>query len=327
MDPSNYLITNYNNTLSIINWKYATTYEINKILKSLKTKNSYGYDEIPIKILKLSAPFIISPLTYICNKSLSCGVFPERLKYAIIKPVYKKGDKLLTTNYRPISLLTSCSNIFEKLIYSRLYKHICTNNILAKEQYGFRIDSSTEAASYNVINEILKAMNNRLLVGGIVCDLEKVFDCVNHEILVNKLQFYGITGKFPALIQSYLRGRYQKVLIDKFNAYDDVSPGWRKITNGVPQGLILDPLLFLIHTRVGTLIVATIYLQLIQNRYMFQSFTVLQCSHQHCEQPVASDLWNSSEANATKWHSLQNCSRDSSGGRPLHSNYQHNGRC
>ena len=160
MGPSNYLITNLNNTFSRINWKYATTYEINKIIKSLKTKNSYGYDKIPTKILKLSAPFIISPLTYICNKSLSSDVFCDRLKYAIIKPVYKKGDKLLTANYRPISLLTSFSKIFEKLIYSRLYKNICTNNILVKEQYGFRINSSTEAASYDVINEILKAMNS-----------------------------------------------------------------------------------------------------------------------------------------------------------------------
>ena len=220
MDPSNYLISNFNSTFSRINWKYATTYEINKIIKSLKTKNSYGYDEIPIKILKVSAPCIISPLTYICNKSLSSGVFPKRLTYAVIKPVYKKGDKLLTANYRPITLLTSFSKIFEKLIYSRLYKHICTKNIVVQEQYGFKINSSTEAASYDVINNIAKAMNNRLSVEGILRDLEMAFDCVNHGILVDKLQFYGISGKFLPLIQSHLRGRNQKILIDKFNAYD-----------------------------------------------------------------------------------------------------------
>jgi hypothetical protein len=90
VDPSNNLINNFNTKISRINSKYATTCEINKIIKSLKTKNSYGYDEIPTKILKLSARFIISPLTYILNKSLTSGVFPERLKYAIIKPVYKK---------------------------------------------------------------------------------------------------------------------------------------------------------------------------------------------------------------------------------------------
>ena len=146
VDPSNYVITNFNNTSSSINWKYAKTYEIS------------------IKILRLSTPFVISPLTYICNKFLSFGVFPERIKYAIIKPVYRKVNKLLTANYRPISLLTPFSKIFEKLIYSRSYKQKCTNNILVKEQYGFRINSSTEAASLDVINETLKAINNRLLV-------------------------------------------------------------------------------------------------------------------------------------------------------------------
>jgi len=207
VDPSNYLSTNFNNTFSIINWKYATTNEINKIIKSPRTEISYAYYEIPIIISKLSAPFIISSLTYVCNKSPSSGVFPERIKYAIIKPVYKRGDKLLTVNYRPISLLTSFSKIFEQLIYSRLHKHVCTNNIPVKEQYGFIINSSTEAASYDVINEILNAINNRLLVGGIFCDLENAFDCVNHRILADKIQFYGIKGKFLALIQSYLRGR------------------------------------------------------------------------------------------------------------------------
>ena len=139
MNPSNYLINNLKSTFPRINWNYATTDEIDKVIKSLKTKNSYGYYKIPIKILKLSAPFIFSPFTYISNKSISSGVFPERLKYIKNKTVYKKGDKLLTTNYRLTSLLTSFSKILEKLIYSRFHKHICTNKMLGKEKYGFRI--------------------------------------------------------------------------------------------------------------------------------------------------------------------------------------------
>jgi hypothetical protein len=107
VDLSSYLITNFSNTFSRINWKSATTYEVNKIIKSLKT--CMGYDEIAIKILKLSAPFIIPPLAYICNKSLSSGIFPERLKYAIIKPVYKKAGKLLTANYT-VCLKSKCTD-------------------------------------------------------------------------------------------------------------------------------------------------------------------------------------------------------------------------
>jgi Notch-like protein len=151
---SSYLINNINTTFPHIDWKHASTYEISKIIESLKITNSCGYDEIPIKIVKLSAPFIISPLTYICNKSLSTVAFLERLKYARIRLVYKKGDKHLIANYIPISLLTLFSKIFEKQIFARLHKHLLTNRAIAKEQYGFRSNSSTENAVYNIINEI-----------------------------------------------------------------------------------------------------------------------------------------------------------------------------
>ena len=91
------------------------------------------------------------------------------------------------------------------MIYLYNYKYICTNNIPVKDQYGFRIIGSTEAASYNVINRILKVVNNRVSVGGIFCDFEKASDCVHHGNAVDKLVFYKISGKFLTLIQSYLR--------------------------------------------------------------------------------------------------------------------------
>jgi len=99
------------------------------------------------------------------------------------------------TKLRPISSLTSFSKIFQNVIYSRLYKHIQHNNILANEQYGFRRNSSTEKASYKLIHDILSALNNKLSVGGIFCDLEKASDRVNRDILLPKLEHHGITGK------------------------------------------------------------------------------------------------------------------------------------
>jgi hypothetical protein len=85
-------------------------------------------------------------------------------------------------NYRPIFLLTSFSKIFEKVIYARLYQHLIDNNILVNEQFGFRANSSTDKATYQLINEILNVLNNKLMVGGIFCDLGKAFDSVNHNI-------------------------------------------------------------------------------------------------------------------------------------------------
>ena len=98
-------------------------------------KVSSGYDEVCTKILKISAPFISSPLSYICKKSMLSGTYPSRLKHAMVKPLLKKGDKENVANYRPVSLLTSFSKVFERIIYDRLLKHIETNNILANFRF------------------------------------------------------------------------------------------------------------------------------------------------------------------------------------------------
>jgi hypothetical protein len=202
--------TNQNSYPNII-WHYASIQEIDNIIRSFKTKNSTGYDEISIRTLRYSLPYIISPLTYICNATLNHGLFPDRLKYASVIPIHKKGDSQNINNYRPISLLTVFSKVFEKMIYVRLYKHLTVNNILTPNQFVFRTAYSTEQAIFSPINSVLEAMDKKHLVGGIFCDLQKAFDSVDHEILINKIQFYGIQGKMGKLIQSYITDRYQKV--------------------------------------------------------------------------------------------------------------------
>jgi hypothetical protein len=118
-------------------FKAFSTHEIISIIKSLKTKHSHGYDGISTKLLKISARYICSPLTHICNKSISTGTFPERLKYSVIKPLYKKGDKTDPSNYRPISMLTSFSKVLEKALYNRLREYLSENNIFNSQQFGF----------------------------------------------------------------------------------------------------------------------------------------------------------------------------------------------
>ena len=160
------------------------------------------------------------------------------LKYSEIKPIFKKGDKTQFENYRPISLLPVFSKIFEKVLYKRLYNHLSINNTLVTEQFGFRCNTSTDMAIYTLINSILSSLNTKSLVGGLFCDLRKAFDCVDHNILLSKMKFYGSTGK---LMESYLRQRYQGLVLN------NTLSTWKEVQYGVPQGSILGPLLFLIY--------------------------------------------------------------------------------
>jgi hypothetical protein len=174
------LNTVYNRPFGQIDLAPVTAQEIKKIIRSLKRTTSSGYDEVPPRVLKQSLLFIISPLTYLCNKSLTSDIFSSWLKYSQVIPIFKKGNKFEISNYRPISLLTSFSKIFEKIIYKRLANHASTHNILSKTQFGFRTKMSTGNAIYQLTNNILKALDNKQLVGGIFCDLSKAFDCVDH---------------------------------------------------------------------------------------------------------------------------------------------------
>jgi hypothetical protein len=160
----------------------------------------------------------------------------------VIKPILKNVDKHEPSNYKPISLLS----VFERLIYNRLYEHINLNNILDDNRYGIRPNSSTEKASFKLIDEILKSLNNKHLVGGIFFDLQKAFDCISHDILIKNAEFYGINGKFGALIKSYLKGRYQRVNLDT-NSVNGSSSRWVEVKSGVPQGSIPGPLFFLLY--------------------------------------------------------------------------------
>ena len=143
-NPAHYLAQAFNYPFPNIQLSFSMTKEIENVIKYLKPTNTCGYDEISTKLLKISSAYITSPLNHICNTSLLSGTFPQRLKYSIVKPIFKKGDRTDISNYRPISILSSFSKILEKVMYNRLLEHLNKYDILAKEQFGFRENLTIE---------------------------------------------------------------------------------------------------------------------------------------------------------------------------------------
>jgi hypothetical protein len=193
--PLEYLHKAFNNPYPNIKHQNTSTIEIEKIIKSLKSINSHGYDKISVKVLKISYHFISSPLYYICNKVLSTGIFATRLKYAQIKPPFKKDVRNIISNNMSISFLTVFLKTFEKVISVRLYQHLNNKNISANMQFGFRPNSSKEKVTFNLISEILLTLNLKKSLVAYIVTFKKAFDSVNHDILLSEMEFHEIRSK------------------------------------------------------------------------------------------------------------------------------------
>ena len=217
--------------------------KILKIIDGLSPKSSSGFDGISTILLKGIKNEICHPLTLIVNQTLKTGIFPDKLKVSKVIPVYKKGENTDIANYRPISLLPSVSKIFERIIHEQITDHFNRYSLLFHSQYGFRSNHSTEYAALELVDKIIAQMDNRKTPISIFLDLTKAFDTIDHNILLHKLEYYGIKGQALDLLKSYLTNRKQYV------TYGSVSSDLMEITHGVPQGSILGPLLFIIYVN------------------------------------------------------------------------------
>ena len=182
----------------------TTPDEIKKLILKSDCSKAVGPNSIPTKVLHLIMEEISISLSKIVNLTFATGLFPDCLKMQEITPIHKKDSKLQCNNYRPISLLSNISKVFEKLIYSRLYNFLTKHECLHDLQFGFRETHSTTHTLIKITDTIREALDNGKFACGVFIDLQKAFDTVNHDILLNKLEYHGIRGDVNNLFRTYL---------------------------------------------------------------------------------------------------------------------------
>ncbi|XP_077995944.1 uncharacterized protein LOC144449300 [Glandiceps talaboti] len=219
----------------------VTKLDIVNTISALDIRKATGFDDIPCKLIHEGRGEISNPLCHIINLSFCSGHFPELLKVAKVLPFYKKGQINEPGNYRPISVLPVISKIVERIANKRLMNFLEGFNILYDHQYGFRKKYSCKLSLISLIQSLQEELDKRNSTLGIFIDFSKAFDTVNHNILLAKLEHYGIRGLPLKWFSSYLHSRSQYVSIN------NIASSRLNITCGVPQGSILGPILFLIY--------------------------------------------------------------------------------
>ena len=217
-------------------FKDMTTLDFEREMLKLDTKKANLQGDIPAKILIKTYDIISNYLRKYYNKAKQEHKYPTSLKMADVIPNHKKEEKTHAKNYRPISLKPVVSKLFERNLYIEIINFI--ENSLFPFLFGFRKGHSTEQCLVIMLEAWKKALDNKGYAGAILTDLSKAFDCLNHDLLIAKLDAYGFSQDALKLIRSYLKERRQRTKVG--SAFST----WLEIKYGVPQGSILGPLLF-----------------------------------------------------------------------------------
>ncbi|MCG7875096.1 MAG: reverse transcriptase family protein [Candidatus Thiodiazotropha endolucinida] len=220
---------------------FISVQDVLDVLKHLNVTKASGPDLISPRLLREGADFLAHPYSIVFNRSIAQGYFPPQWKEANLTPIFKKDDKSLPSNYRPISLLSSVGKTMERCVHKHLYNYVVTHQILTPLQSGFVQGDSTTYQLLHTYHKICEAVDRGKEVRAVFCDISKAFDRVWHKGLLHKLQGIGCSGNTLRWFSSYLSQRRHRVVLN------GQSSDWAPVQAGVPQGSILGPLLFLLY--------------------------------------------------------------------------------
>ena len=207
--------------------------------KKIDSNSSCGITQIPVKVIKHCIDVIAPTFAKLLNFFVKKNDIPSELKCAIVTPLFKnKGDANSPDNYRGISVLSSFTKIFERLLSNEILDHFNSNNLLCSEQHGFRSNHSCETALHTILDKWRLKLDQNEYVLSLFIDFKKAFDLVDQNILLRKLFHYGFDDNSISLIKNYFYDRTQMTRIDKFLSDKET------LSIGVPQGSILGPLFF-----------------------------------------------------------------------------------